>query len=125
MFSTCGSAPVAMCQYCARPFCPAHGVVQEDGQEVCNRKECIAKREDLVVHLAYKELAQDRNAEQKCGIEGCEYALAGRCTRCQAYYCETHVGRREDVYLVNKVRMRRMATLCHHCWARREIWLKT
>jgi hypothetical protein len=123
-FFTCTSDAIGLCQYCARLFCREHGIVQEDGQEVCSRRFCVAKRNDLVEHLAYKEAVFARNQASRCGIEGCNQTVAGRCGRCEGYFCARHVGAREETYLQNQVRLRRMASLCHHCWARRPIWIR-
>lgn len=124
-FFRCDEEPAGFCQYCGRHFCRRHGVCLEDGQEVCSRKFCVAKLRDLARHLAYKEAVFERNEARLCGIGGCDHPLAGRCARCKGYFCGQHVGSREEVVLQNKVRVSRMATLCRHCWARREIWLRT
>ena len=124
LFGRCGSVACGACQYCGRLFCAAHGVVLEDGQEICSRRFCTDKRRDLIRHLAYKEVAHTRNTTRLCGVEGCDRPIGGRCGRCDGYFCGRHVDGREEMYLHNGVRMRRMATLCHHCWARRPIWMR-
>ena len=121
----CGGEAAGLCQYCARLFCSRHGVVLEDGQEICSRRFCVAKRRDLLKHLAYKEDVATRNEQRQCGIEGCSRPIGGRCARCLGYFCGHHVEAREEMFLQNQVRLRRMATLCRHCWARRPIWLRT
>jgi hypothetical protein len=99
-------------------------VVQADGQEICSRKFCVAKREDLVRHFEYKDAVLVRNEGGNCGVEGCRRGIGGRCARCTGYFCGHHVEAREEMFLQNQVRMRRMSTLCRHCWARRPIWLR-
>jgi len=121
----CGAEAAGLCQYCGRTFCREHGIILEDGQEVCSRKFCVAKREDLARHLVYKAIAERRNEKGACGVDACGAAYAGQCIRCKALFCELHVGAREEIILENNVRLRRMATLCQHCWARRPIWLRT
>ncbi len=124
----CKSEAAASCQYCGRSFCSSHGVVLADGQEVCNRRFCAAKRVDLEAHLAYRHAAESRNADGRCGIEGCDASPRGhcvRCVRCKSSYCYRHVEGREETVLVNRVRIHRVANLCRHCWVRRPIWLRT
>ena len=120
----CWTEPAGTCQYCGRSFCARHGERLEDGQEVCSRKFCVAKRHDLVRHLAYNEIVSARNEARCCGLEGCERTLAGQCSRCRGLFCSRHVEAREEPVLENRVRVTRMATLCQHCWARRPIWLR-
>src|SRR5688572_27782171 len=90
LFGTCDAEAIGLCQYCARPFCARHGVILEDGQEVCTRKYCVAKREDLVKHLDYKERARALNARGLCGIEGCGARMTEECVRCEQLYCMAH-----------------------------------
>lgn len=120
----CEAQSAGVCQYCGRPFCERHGVRLDDGQEVCSRRFCVAKREDLVVHLAYKEAVGVRNEQRQCGIDACLYPVSGRCVRCSGYFCGKHVDSREETIFEGPVKVRRMATLCHHCHARRPIWLR-
>ena len=121
---SCSGDAVGLCVYCARLFCSRHGVLLDEGQEVCNRRFCVAKRNDLVKHLKYKEDVLVRNESRACGVEGCKRQVGGRCTRCNGYFCGHHVEAREEMFLQNQVHMRRMSTLCRHCWARRPIWTR-
>ena len=125
LFSTCKGAPAGICQYCGRPFCQEHGIFLELGQEVCHRPNCVAKREDVARHLVYKEAVIIRNEARHCGVEGCNHSVVGRCSRCEGYFCDGHVGPREDVIIENDVKIQRLATLCRHCFERRPIWLRT
>jgi hypothetical protein len=121
---SCARDAAGVCIYCGRPFCESHGVRLEDGQEICSRRFCVAKRDDLVVHLAYKEAVSKRNEQRQCGLDGCAHVVAGRCVRCSGYFCGKHVDAREEAIFEGPVKVRRMATLCHHCHARRPIWLR-
>jgi hypothetical protein len=123
-FFKCKGSSVGLCVYCGRTFCAEHGVLLDEGQEVCNSKNCVAKREDVVVHLVYKEAVTLRNDAQQCGIEGCGGPMLGRCARCSGYFCGRHVGPREETIIEDRRAVERMATLCHHCFERRPIWLK-
>ena len=123
-FRSCKEQSVARCIYCGRPFCAQHGVIQEDGQEICSRKECVAKRDDLVVHLAYKAAVAERNQTKHCGVAGCNFQMTGECIRCGGFFCERHVEKRVEKVMENKVMLQRVASLCEHCYKRREIWLK-
>lgn len=125
LFGSCGGDAMAQCQYCARAFCRRHGVVLEDGQQVCSRKACVAKRRDLDLHMVYKEAVRLRNEHDACGIEACEAELGAQCVRCKGLFCAGHVQKRQETVLENRVRVARMSTLCRHCWARRPIWLRT
>jgi hypothetical protein len=122
---SCSNAREGICQYCGRPFCSRHGVFLEDAQEVCSRKPCVAKREDLVRHLEYKRVVLARNRNALCGFEQCESPMSEECSRCQRYFCASHAHPREENVLEHGVRVSRRTTLCHHCWARRSIWLRT
>mgnify|MGYP001553395265 CR=1 FL=1 len=101
-----------------------HGVIQDDGQEICNRKECVAKKEDLLVHLAYKAAVAERNATRHCGIETCGAQAKGECIRCGGFFCDRHVENRVEKVIENKIALQRVASLCEHCYKRRTIWLK-
>lgn len=120
----CGSDSRGVCQYCARSFCDRHGVVLEDGQEVCSRKVCTSKLQDVERHLVYKRHVGSRNRSRLCGDGDCDTQPISQCSRCKGLFCRTHAHRREDRVLENRVRVSRMATLCYHCWARRPLWLR-
>lgn len=124
LFALCGSGSIACCQYCARQFCPRHGVVLDDGQEICFRKECVAKRKDLARHLVYKEQVRARNEDRLCGLDACVTAISQQCVRCKGLFCAVHVHRREELVMEATVRVPRMATLCRHCSNRRAVWLR-
>jgi len=121
----CKGTAIGLCQYCGRHFCEQHAELVEDHQSVCSRRNCVAKRRDLVKHLAYKEAVFARNAAKHCGIEDCRHSPEGVCARCRGFFCGRHAETRDEVILVNGVRTTRMATLCRHCWDRRPIWTRT
>ena len=118
----CGETAVGLCQYCGRTFCRDHGVTQADAQQVCSRKVCAAKLADLAVHLEYRAAAEARNEAGACGFEGCRAPIANQCIRCQVFYCLNHAFGQEETLLDHNVRVRRIASLCRHCAARRSIW---
>jgi hypothetical protein len=128
IFGKCGADRVATCQYCGRPFCERHGDTFEDDQglrqEVCSRKECVAKREDLARHVVFKAFVSTRNQTELCGLDGCSEELAAQCVRCKGYFCASHARRREDSFIENSVKVHRMANLCQHCTDRRPIWTR-
>lgn len=121
----CGDAATAMCVYCGRPFCERHGVIGTDGEEVCDSKNCVAKREDLARHLVYKAAALELNRARRCGLDVCVEEFAGQCSRCKAYFCRGHVELREMMVTDEGVRAERLVLVCKHCWERRPIWERT
>jgi hypothetical protein len=114
-----------MCVYCGRPFCERHGVVGQDGEEVCDSKNCVAKREDLAAHLVYREVAREFNSARVCGLEECEQEFEGQCSRCKAYFCRLHIELREMLTTEEGVRTERLVLVCRHCFVRRTIWERT
>ncbi len=118
----CGRRAAGSCQYCGRPFCAAHGNQLEDGQEICSRVPCQAKRADLELHLRYREEVLGRNRLGRCGQEGCDSLYGAQCSKCLGYYCEVHVSERPHHVVIHGQRTPRMGALCEHCWQRREIW---
>jgi hypothetical protein len=120
----CRGKAIALCQYCGRHFCEQHAELIAEHESVCSRRNCVAKRRDLIKHLEYKEAVFARNATKQCGIEGCKHSPEGLCARCRGFFCGRHVETRDELILVNNVRTSRMATLCRHCWDRRPIWTR-
>jgi hypothetical protein len=114
----CGATATAQCVYCARTFCAKHGEVMEDGFEVCSRKVCTAKKEDLHVHLTYKAFVLERNLERLCGISECETSFQVQCNRCRGYFCVTHTRAWLETVTEKPERT------CSHCLERRPIWEK-
>jgi hypothetical protein len=122
LLTRCGAPAIGFCQYCGRYFCADHGALLEEHQEVCHRKPCVAKREDVARHLVYRAQVYQRNTTRLCGVFECKDAPASQCSRCLGYYCSRHTEMREDTPTVNGVPISRRVSLCHHCWLRRPIW---
>ncbi len=122
--SSCGDDATAQCVYCGRAFCAKHGVVLEEGEEICSRKNCVAKREDLARHLVYKEVVLKQNREKLCGLEVCGEQFASQCTRCRGYFCAQHVFLASDSVGEGQPLPDRPPVLCRHCYERRPIWLR-
>jgi hypothetical protein len=122
--SSCGDDATGLCVYCGRAFCARHGVILEEGEEVCSRKNCVAKREDLAVHLVYKSVVLERNRGKLCGLEVCVETFASQCTRCRGYFCTKHVFVAPDSVNEGQPLPDRPPIICRHCHERRPIWLR-
>lgn len=120
--SSCGDDATGMCVYCGRTFCAKHGVILEEGEEVCSRKNCVAKREDLAVHLVYKAVVLERNRGRLCGLEACGEQFVSQCTRCRGYFCTSHVFIAPDSVRDGEPLPDRPPIVCRHCHERRPIW---
>jgi hypothetical protein len=120
--SSCGEDATGMCVYCGRTFCAKHGVILEEGEEVCSRKNCVAKREDLAVHLVYKTVVLERNRGRLCGLEVCVEQFVSQCTRCRGYFCTSHVFVAPDSVREGELLPDRPPIVCRHCHERRPIW---
>ena len=116
MLTACGATATAQCVYCARTFCPKHGEVLPDAYEVCVRKVCVQKKEELRGHLAYKALVLDRNLQRLCGIEVCETEMRVSCNRCKGYFCVAHTQAWLETVTDKPERT------CAHCLDRRALW---
>ena len=125
LLSSCGAEAAGVCVYCGRSFCRNHGVLLADGEEVCNRKNCLAKRDDLAKHLEYKDAVLIRNRQYQCGIEACSSEFAVQCARCKGYFCRRHATPSDDPALDDETRIGPPPHVCKHCEVRRAIWLKT
>ncbi len=121
----CGDAASAICVYCGRHFCEKHGVIRKLGEEICDSKNCVAKREDLELHMVYKETVLAFNRQRLCGLEICVEEWVCQCSRCKGYFCTTHIGQREMTVVDEGVRAERLVLICRHCLDRRPIWDKT
>jgi hypothetical protein len=116
MLTACGAIATAQCVYCGRTFCPKHGEVMEDAYEVCSRKLCVEKKEELRAHLSYKDDVLERNLQRLCGIEVCQIDIQVQCNRCKGYFCVAHT--RSWVETVTEKPER----TCGHCLQRRSLW---
>jgi len=125
VFRRCPHAPSAICQYCGRDFCPEHGQRLANGDEICSRSICQAKRADLEAHLAYREAALRRSGRGFCAEDGCAEPRWGQCSKCEALFCEQHLHERDQNIRRGPGVTPRPASLCEHCWTRRKLWSKT
>jgi hypothetical protein len=122
MLRACGKPSIGFCQYCGSHFCESHGEQIDDHQQVCFRKPCVAKKEDLAQHTIYREAVRIRNLTRQCGIEGCDGGIEIQCFPCRGYYCERHT----EVRHAEAPQGGEAGThfFCEHCWRRRPIWMK-
>ena len=116
MLTACGAKATAQCVYCGRTFCSKHGEIMKDSYEVCTRKICVTKKQDLQVHMLYKDAVLQRNLERLCGIEACDTALQVQCNRCKGYFCSSHT--RPWLETVTEKPER----TCAHCLHRLPLW---
>ena len=118
----CRRPLVGQCQYCALGFCEGHGMLLEDGQQVCGEKLCQAKKADVERHLAFKREALKRNEAGRCGMPGCDSAHARDCERCLRRYCAAHLGEIMISVVRGTERGVEVLRLCEHCRARVGLW---
>ena len=118
----CRRPLAGQCQYCAQGFCERHGMLLEDGQQVCDGKPCQAKKADVERHLLFKAAALERNEAGRCGLADCGERHVRDCERCLRRYCAAHLGE----VLLNVVRGTERAMevvrLCRHCQSRAALW---
>ena len=88
----------------------------DDSYEVCTRKSCETKKQDLQAHLEYKAVVLERNLQRLCGVEICESEMQTRCNRCKGYFCMTHTKPWLETVTEKPERT------CGHCLGRRSIW---
>lgn len=118
----CARPAVGTCQYCGRAFCGDHGILLDDGQEICGRSRCQRKRVDLERHLRYKAFVRERNAGGQCGVPGCETRPSGQCSRCRGFFCGRHLLNRHVSVRQGRTWVQHPASMCDHCWRRRPLW---
>ena len=116
VLTACGAVATAQCVYCGRAFCPKHGAVMDDGYEVCARKPCTTKKQELQLHLAYKSAVLERNLQRLCGLDVCEIDIQVQCNRCRGYFCVRHTQPWLETVTEKPERT------CTHCLARRPLW---
>ena len=118
----CGRPAAGQCVYCAGLFCAEHGLRGDDYIEVCDRRTCRAKFDDVISHQQWRESVADANRVSVCAHEECVERMQHRCQRCRLMFCQAHL--RDHVILDRSYDPpRRMpALLCAHCMARRELW---
>jgi hypothetical protein len=94
----------------------------EDGQEICGRSRCQRKRVDLEGHLRYKAVVRRRNADNQCGLPGCQAGPGGQCSRCRGFFCNRHLADHDLWAREGRAWVRLPASMCEHCWRRRPLW---
>jgi hypothetical protein len=124
LFSRCHLPAVAVCQYCGRAFCNAHGDRFPNHDEVCARPVCQQKRADLLAHIEWKTKAVDRSNRGFCGIPDCDGERWGQCSKCHALFCERHLHDRNERIRTGTIVFSRPASMCDHCVARNKLWTK-
>ena len=112
----CRARATAQCVYCGRAFCSRHGEVMADAYEVCSRKPCVEKKQELRTHLLYKQAVLERNLLRLCGVTVCQDHIQVQCNRCKGYFCAAHT--RPWLETVTEKPER----TCAHCLQRRPIW---
>ena len=113
---------IGQCQYCAKGFCARHGLIQDDGQEICVEDRCERLRVDVEQHLIFKQDARARNDSQQCGEPDCANPFSLRCERCNCRYCEDHM-RQVIMTIPRGSELQTEAVLiCDHCRARLPLW---
>lgn len=123
-FSRCHNESVNSCQYCGRDFCAEHAHYVEGHEAVCSRKACRDKRDDLAVHLAYRERVTQRNNVGLCGIEDCGPHPGFQCSLCQGHFCDNHLSQRTYTFFDGWSSVQRWVSVCPRCWERRKIWAR-
>jgi hypothetical protein len=118
----CRRRLAGQCQYCARGFCEAHGECFGDGEEVCYRDACQAKKRDLAEHLRFRDAALERNRAGACGEPDCPHPLTRDCQRCRAQYCGAHLRQVLTTTIQGGEQASDVLRLCTHCIARAAIW---
>ena len=118
----CRRGLAGQCQYCARGFCGEHGERFGEGEEVCQRSRCQAKKADLARHVAFRAEARERNAAGECGMPGCASAEATDCQRCGPSYCVAHLQETIGTVMHQGEPGSDVFRLCVHCVERAAIW---
>ncbi|MGI8926352.1 MAG: hypothetical protein ACR2HN_06865 [Tepidiformaceae bacterium] len=121
-FSRCPNESAHVCQYCGRNFCPQHAHWVEAHEAVCIRKRCAEKRDDLTLHLAYRERVEQRNHAGLCGVEGCGPHPGFECSLCLGLFCGAHLSNRTYTFRDGWSSVDRPVSICRHCWDRRRVW---
>jgi hypothetical protein len=118
----CGREAITSCVYCGEPFCANHGDRGPDFQDVCHRRPCSAKKEDLEVHVQWRRQVSAANNVSMCAQPECAERMRHSCSQCRLLFCDEHVHERDlkdsRVQPARKVRL----LVCAHCFERRKIW---
>ena len=118
----CGRAAVTDCVYCARPFCDEHGERLADYMDVCARKRCQRKRQDLDAHNEWKARVEPANRVSVCADESCDTRMRHQCSRCRLMFCADHVREMRVRDTTRNPPADVKAAVCAHCAQRRKIW---
>ena len=121
-FSRCQNAAAHSCQYCGREFCEQHTYHVKELDEVCSRKQCQAKYDDLLAHTEYKRRVAERNHVGLCGVEECGPHPGFECSLCRGRFCGQHLTERMYPFSEGWVSIDRPVSICARCWERRKIW---
>jgi hypothetical protein len=118
----CGREAVSACVYCGGAFCANHGVRGADYQDVCKRRACAAKLEDLQEHLVWRGQVSHANNVSMCAEPDCAERMRHACSQCRLLFCDAHVAERDlkDTRVLPARKMRLL--VCAHCFGRRKIW---
>jgi hypothetical protein len=108
--------------YCGELFCETHGERGEDYLEVCHRKACQAKWQDVQSHHEWIERVRGANRVAVCAQELCEERMQHQCQRCRLMFCNRHLHPQTIVDRLYDPPRRVSLLLCPHCTARRELW---
>ena len=118
----CGQAAVTDCVYCARPFCEEHGERLPQYMDVCARKNCQRKREDLDAHTEWRERVESSNRMSVCAEETCDARMRHGCSRCTLLFCADHVREMRVRDPMQQGPSNIKSLVCTHCAERRKIW---
>lgn len=118
----CGRPALIDCVYCGRPFCEEHGERGADFMDVCVRKRCQTKREDLEAHNKWKTRAEPSNRVSVCADERCDARMRHQCSRCKLVFCATHLRQRRVRDTSRQPSVDVQGMVCAHCAGRRKIW---
>ncbi len=120
---TCGQSATGQCVYCGESFCDSHGIHGEDYYQVCARRRCQAKWQDLHSHKEWVSRHYHHNLAGYCADDKCEESLDISCERCTLRFCQDHVKATsvKEMSLIGFEEIRTLL-LCPHCVERRRIW---
>lgn len=119
---SCGLAAAGQCVYCGEPFCADHGTRGEDYIEVCARRTCRAKFDDVQAHQTWRARSAHANRTSVCADPTCSERMQHRCQRCQLMFCAEHLRDQRILDRSFDPPRRVPVLLCAHCIARRSLW---
>jgi hypothetical protein len=122
MRRACGRPTVTACVYCGEPFCDHHGTRHENYTDVCTRRACETKQEDLRLHLEWKARVTVSNDVSFCAQEECGERMRHQCSQCHLLFCADHVTEQDVAESRARGARKVRLLMCTHCVARRKIW---